>query len=203
MKVKILKKSDKKMEFEITELTSALAGELRHIMVSEIPTMAIEWIDFHKNDSILWDEIMAQRLGLIPLTYDTKFYNMKDDCNCNGKGCVNCQVSFALKKKGPCTVYSSDLIPSDKRVKPVYDKIPITELIENQDLEFEATAELGLGKEHAKWQGAIVGYAFDKDKYTFNVETACGLSAEEIVMKSFDVLSEKLKGFTSDLKRIK
>ncbi len=203
MKVKILKKSDKKMKFEITELTSALAGELRHIMVSEIPTMAIEWIDFHKNDSILWDEIMAQRLGLIPLTYDTGFYNMKDDCNCDGKGCVHCQVTFALKKKGPCTVYSSDLIPSDKKVKPVYDKIPITELMENQDLEFEATAELGLGKEHAKWQGAIVGYAVDKDKYTFNVETACGLSAEEIVMKSFDVLSEKLKGFISDLKRIK
>ncbi len=203
MKVKILKKTDQKMKFEITGLTPALAGELRHIMISEIPTMAIEWVDFHKNDSALWDEIIASRLGLIPLTYDTKFYNMKDDCSCGGEGCVHCQVVFALKKKGPCMVYSGDLVSSDKRVKPVFDKIPIVELMEGQELEFEATAQLGLGKEHAKWQGAIVGYSADKDKYTFNVETACGLSVEEIVMKSFDVLNEKLKDFSRDLKRIK
>ena len=158
MKIKILEKNNEKIRFIIEGITPALAGELRGIMISEVPTMAIEWVDFNKNDSVLWDEIMANRLGLIPLVYNTKFYNFKKDCKCGGKGCVHCQVSFKLKKKGPCIVYSGDMTSSDEKVKPVYDNIPIVELTEGQELEFESFAELGLGKEHAKWQAAIVGY---------------------------------------------
>jgi DNA-directed RNA polymerase subunit D len=158
LKVKILEKNNEKLRFIIEDITPALAGELRRIMISEVPTMAIELIDYHKNDSVLWDEIVANRLGLIPLVYDAKFYNFKKDCKCSGKGCVHCQVSFKLKKKGPCMVYSGDMESSDERVKPVYDNIPIVELTEGQELEFEAFAELGLGKEHAKWQAAVVGY---------------------------------------------
>lgn len=198
-----MKKTKENMSFSVKGMTSGLAGELRRIMISEIPTMAIEWVDFHKNDSVLWDEIIANRLGLIPLTYDTKFHRMKDDCRCSGKGCVHCQVTLVLKKKGPCMVYSGDIVPSDKKVKPVYDKIPIVELMEGQELEFEATAQIGLGKEHAKWQGAVVGYREDKDKFIFNVESACGLSVKEVVLKAFDVLEGKLKDFYGDVGRIK
>jgi len=206
LKVNMLKKSKERIEFEIEGLTPALAGELRRIMISEIPTMAIEWVDFHKNDSVLWDEMIANRLGLIPLVFDPKLYNMKDTCKCGGKSCGQCQVTLVLKKKGPCTVYSEDLKSSDKNVKPVYDKIPITELAEGQELEFEATAQLGLGKKHAKWQGAIVGYEISgakNDKFTFVVESACGLSAEDVVKKSFEFLQEKLKDFTIDVGRLK
>lgn len=158
MEIKILEKNKEKIRFTAEGINPALASELRKIMISEIPTLAIEYVDFHKNDSVLWDEIIANRLGLIPLIYDTKFYNFKKDCKCNGKGCVHCQMSFKLKKKGPCMVYSGEMIPSDEKVRPVYDKIPIVELTEGQELEFEAIAELGLGKEHAKWQAAVVGY---------------------------------------------
>ena len=203
MKVNILKKTNEIVDFEVEGLTPALAAELRRIMLSEIPTMAIEWVDFHKNDSVLWDEIIAHRLGLIPLVFDPKLYNMKDECECSGKGCSRCQVVLVLKKKGPCVVYSGDLVSSDKNIRPVYDKIPIVELMENQELEFEAIAQLGLGKEHAKWQGAIVGYEVSGKKYKFHVETACGLTAEEIIMGSFDILKEKLKDFTTDLSRLK
>jgi DNA-directed RNA polymerase subunit D len=205
MKIKVLKKSKEKIEFEVEGLSAGLAGELRRIMLSEIPTMAIEWIDFHKNDSVLWDEIIASRLGLIPLIFDPKLYEMKETCKCEGKGCSRCEVKFALKKKGPVMVYSEDLKSSDKSVKPVYDKIPIVELMEGQELELEATAQLGLGKDHAKWQGAIVGYEIsgkNKEKFTFMVESACGLSAADVVKKSFEVLNEKLDDFSNDVDRI-
>ena len=158
MEVKILEKNDEKMKFIVEDINSALAGELRRIMMMEIPTLAIEWVDFRKNDSVLWDEIIASRLGLIPWKYNTKFYNFKSECKCGGKGCTHCQVTLKLKKKGPSMVYSGDLVPSDKEVIPVYDKIPIVELTEDQELEFEAIGELGLGKEHAKWQASVVGY---------------------------------------------
>lgn len=206
MKVNIKKKSRERLEFEITGLTPALAGELRRILISEIPTMAIEWIDFHQNDSVLWDEVIANRLGLIPIKFDQNFFNMKDDCKCDSKGCVHCQVNFALKKKGPATVYSGDLKSSDKKIEPLYDNIPIVKLSEGQILELEATAQLGLGKTHAKWQGAVVGYdASEKDanKYDFIVESACGLPAENVIMESLEVLKGKLDDFTEDVERLK
>jgi len=158
LKVKVLKKNDEKIKFMIEGINSALAGELRRIMMSEVPTLAIEWVDFVKNNSVLWDEIVASRLGLIPLVFKSKSYKFKEDCKCGGKGCTHCQVTLSLVKKGPCVVYSGDLVPSDKKVKPVYDKIPIVELTGGQELKFEAIAQLGLGKNHAKWQAAIVGY---------------------------------------------
>jgi DNA-directed RNA polymerase subunit D len=158
LEINFLEKNDEKIKFVVDGINSALAGELRRIMMTEIPTLAIDLVDFRKNDSVIWDEVLASRLGLIPFKYNTKFYNFKNDCKCGGKGCAHCQVSLKVKKKGPCMVYSGDLVPSDKEVFPVYDKIPIVELTEGQELEFEAIAQLGLEKEHAKWQASIVGY---------------------------------------------
>jgi len=179
LEVKILEKNDEKIKFLVEGINSALAGELRRIMMMEIPTLAIEWVDFLKNDSILWDEIIVNRLSLIPLKYSTKFYNLKDDCKCGGKGCTHCQVTLSLKKKGPCMVYSGDLVPSDKKVKPVYDKIPIVELTEEQELQFEAIAQLGFGNDHAKWQASVVGYRYvpkitiDKDGNNIEYTKSC------------------------------
>ncbi|OGI15818.1 hypothetical protein A3K63_00425 [Candidatus Micrarchaeota archaeon RBG_16_49_10] len=203
MKVKVTEVGDMNASFEIDDITPALAGELRHIMISEMPTMAIEVVDFARNEGVLWNEIVANRLGLIPLTYDKKYHNLKEECSCKGKGCSKCSVHLVLKKKGPAVVYSSDLKSSDDKVKPVYDKIPIAELVENQEMEFEAIAELGFGKDHAKWQGAVVGYEESKGKYSFFVESVCGLSAKDIVVMSLEILQTKLDDFSSDVGKLK
>ena len=84
---------------------------------------------------------------------------MPEECECKDKDfCPECQVKLYLKKKGPCVVYSGDLKTTDESVKPVYDRIPIVELFEGQELEFEAIAQLGYGKEHIKWQGGIMNF---------------------------------------------
>ena len=75
--------------------------------------MAIEEVEFIKNDSALFDEVVANRLGLIPLTTDLNTYNEKESCKCSGKGCPLCQVEFSLEAKGPCTVYASEIISKD------------------------------------------------------------------------------------------
>ena len=160
MKVQTIDRSDSELRFLVEGIQPSFANELRRIMMGEIPTMAIEWVDFVKNDSALNDEIVANRLGQVPLKFEKKAYNMMRDCdNCKGKGCSLCQVKLALKKKGPGMVYSGDLKSKAKDVVPVFDKIPIVELFDNQEVEFEAIAILGFGKEHSKWQGAVVGYA--------------------------------------------
>jgi DNA-directed RNA polymerase subunit D len=158
MKVQILNKSNLEIKFLLENVSAGFANELRRIMISEIPTMAIEWVDFVKNDSVLNDEIVSNRLGQIPLKFDKKAYNPMKECTCEGKGCSKCQVKLTLKKKGPSMVYSGDLKSRDKDVVPTFDNIPIVELFEGQELQFEAIAQLGFGKEHIKWQGAVVGY---------------------------------------------
>jgi DNA-directed RNA polymerase subunit D len=145
-------------------------------MMSEIPTMAIEWVDFVKNDSVLPDEIIANRLGQIPLTFSPGVYNLPDKCRCKGKGCSRCQVKLTLKRVGPGTVVSGDLRSRAKDVQPLFEGIPIVELLGEQELELEATAQLGLGREHAKWQGAVVGYK-NKPRVGINTQACDGCGA--------------------------
>lgn len=159
MQVEVLNKSKSEIQFLVQGIKSSFASALRRTMMTEIPTMAIEYVDFKKNDSALNDEIVSNRLGLIPLTFDRDAYNVNQDCsNCKGKGCSRCQVKLVLKKKGPGMAYSGDLKSDSKDVKPVFDDIPIVELFNDQEMQFEAIAQLGFGKVHMKWQGAVVGY---------------------------------------------
>lgn len=158
MDIKIIDRTDEKINFLLEGVTPEFANLLRRIMIGEVPTMAIEWVDFHKNSSVLWDEIIAHRLGLVPLTFNPKFYNLPDECKCGGKGCSQCQVVLKCDRVGPGIVYSIDLVSNDENVRPKYDNIPIVELLEGQELKFEAIAQLGLGKQHIKWQAANAGY---------------------------------------------
>jgi DNA-directed RNA polymerase subunit D len=203
MKVKILKKDGMELSFSVEGISPGFANALRRIMIGEVPTMAIEWVDFKKNDSVLPDEILANRLGQIPLTFDKKAYNLPSECKCEGKGCSRCQVELVLKEKGPKIVYAEDLKSKAKDVKPVFGKIPIVELFEDEELQFEAIAQLGLGKEHVKWQAAVVGYNYEDDKFVFNVESVSGLSPEEIVASAAEILENKMKEFQKSLSKLK
>lgn len=202
MKVQVLSHSGQEMQFAVEGIKDSFASALRRTMMTEVPTMAVEYVDFVKNDSAVNDEILANRIGLIPMTFDPKSYNLPDECKCGGKGCSNCQVKFVLKKKGPAIVYSGDMKSTDKEVKPLYDKIPITELFDDQEIEFEATAQLGKGRVHAKWQGAVVGYKQEKDKFVFNVESVSGRPVEDVVMTAADVLESKFGEFAKAAKKL-
>jgi DNA-directed RNA polymerase subunit D len=160
MKVRILESDDTKMRFILEGSNPAFANALRRVMINEIPIMAIEYVDIEENSSGLFDEIIAHRLALVPLTFDQKIFSLKDECRCNGKGCSRCEVVLVIDKKGPCTVYSGDMKTTSEDVKPVDDNIPITELLEGHSLKLEAVAQLGHGTEHIKWQAAIVGYKY-------------------------------------------
>ncbi|MEM4625168.1 MAG: DNA-directed RNA polymerase subunit D [Candidatus Pacearchaeota archaeon] len=200
MDVKIIEENDRKIKFSISGIGSALANSLRRVMMSEIPTLAIDKVEFYQNSSGLFDEIIAHRLGLIPLKFNPKKYNLKSECKCKGKGCSLCEVKLSfdtknLTEESDYTVTSKDLESEDPEVKPLYDDIPIVELLKGQKLKFVATARLGLGKEHAKWQGAIVGIEEKKDEFIFDVESACGLTAREVLETAIKVLENKIKNF--------
>ncbi len=155
MNVKILDKKGLKLTLLIKDAKTSYINTLRRAIIQEVPTMAIEDVEFFKNDSVMYDEMLAHRLGLIPLTTPLDDYNFRETCSCGGVGCAKCTVKFTLKAKGPKTVYASDLKSNDPKVKPVYPNMPIVKLTERQELEIEATAQLGRGKEHMKWSPGL------------------------------------------------
>ena len=163
MEIRVLD-SDKekgKLSFILKDSNPVYANTLRRIIIDEVPTMAIEEVEFSKNNSILYDEIIAHRLGLTPLKTDLKSYNLPDKCKCEGKGCNRCQLKMVLKTtKGSGTVYASEIKSKDPAVKPVYAGVPIVKLLKGQTLELEATAVLGKGKDHVKWSPCHVYYKY-------------------------------------------
>ena len=163
MKVKVLSRKGENLVFTVEGITPAMANALRRIMISEIPTLAIEWVDFHENTSPLFDEIIAHRLGLIPLSFAPERFNLKEKCKCEGKGCPLCEVVFVIDKTGPGTVYSGDMKSSNREIKPLSPAFPVTELQKGERLRLEAVAVSGTGKQHAKWQAAIASYQYYPD----------------------------------------
>jgi DNA-directed RNA polymerase subunit D len=156
MDVKLLEENETSARFMLSGVTPAFANAIRRIMIAEVPTMAIDDVMIVENTSVMYDEILAHRLGLIPLTTDSKAYNLPEECDCKSElGCSKCRASFTLEVEAQdetITVYSSELKPQDPNVKPVSERIPIVKLASKQKIRLEAYAKLGRGLEHAKWQ---------------------------------------------------
>lgn len=159
MKIHVLNKNDTELKFLLEDSNPQFVNALRRVMVSEIPILAIDSVDFSINESVLYNEIIAHRLGLIPLVFDSKKFHFKDEHD-DGKTCSMCEVVFVINKKGPAMVYSKDMKSSDPDVKPLFDEIPIVELFDDQKLKIEASASLGIAQDHARYQSAIANYRY-------------------------------------------
>ncbi|NIA03757.1 MAG: DNA-directed RNA polymerase subunit D [Nitrospiraceae bacterium] len=167
-----------KLSLLLQGVNYSFVNALRRSIVSRVPVMAIEDVEISKNSSGLYDEMLAHRLGLIPLKTDIDSYNFRDKCSCGGVGCSLCEVTFTLKAKGPKMVYASDLVSSDPKIVAAQPKMPIVKLLENQEVDLVAKAILGTGKEHAKWSPGLVYY---KNKPIISVKNEKCENAEEVV----------------------
>ena len=146
MKVSLLSKDEDSATFLIKGANTGLMNALRRIIVSEIPVLAIEELYVYENDSPLWDEFIAHRVGLIPLRAEYGTYSSTSE------------VMFHLEAVGPKVVTAGDLQPSDPSVTPVDDKIIIVKLMDGQRLRFDAKARVGTAREHAKFQAGLASY---------------------------------------------
>jgi len=160
VRVKKLWEKGNEATFLIENVSPAFMNSIRRSCMSEVPVLAIDEVHISKNKSAMYDEVLAHRLGLIPLKTDLKSYNLREECTCKGKGCSKCQVVLTLKAKGPGMVYAKDLKSTDPEVYPVYPEIPIVKLLEGQEIELEAIARLGFGKEHVKFSPCIATYRY-------------------------------------------
>jgi len=139
-----ISKSDGKYVFK-ANIDDSLINSIRRY-VGQIQIAAIDDVEISKNDSPLYDETIAHRLGLIPLKQNGK----KD-----GK------LKLSSQNKG--FVYS-DSLKGDFDV--VYNKMPITLLSEGQEIEIVANVKMGKGQEHAKFSPGIMNYRQILEIYT-------------------------------------
>ena len=114
-KVKVLEESDEKVSLQIEGIDHrSYANAIRRFCISEVPAMALDDIVILENSSVLYDEILAHRLGMIPLRTDLERYVLPEKCDCgNPLGCQKCRVLLVLDadrrlRPSPRTVLSGD-----------------------------------------------------------------------------------------------
>ncbi len=156
MKIQVLEKTDSTLRLCIEGSNSAFMNTLRRIILSEVPTMAVDELVIYENSSTLQDESLAHRIGLVPLKTDLDTYNLPENCQCKSEfGCNLCRVSLVLDvgaEDHSITVYSGDIKSETSSTVPVSEKIPLVKLAPEQKIKLEAYARLGKGKNHARWQ---------------------------------------------------
>jgi len=159
MNVEILEKTDTNLRFVIRDADAPFVNALRRIIISEVPCMAIDEVVILENSSMIQDEVLAHRLGLVPIKTDLDAYNLREECVCKSKfGCNLCRVALTLDVEATdtTTVYSGSLASENAAIVPVSANIPLVKLAPGQKLKLEADVRLGRGKEHAKWQPVAV-----------------------------------------------
>jgi len=147
------------LELEFTNASTAKMNTLRRAIMNEVPTLAIEKLTINKNTGVMYDEMLALRLGLIPLTTPVGDYDLPSTQEMEtSEFSAKSSVVATLVAKGPCTVYASDIKFKDAKVKPVYPATPVVKLLEGQEIELEALAVLGTGRTHTKWSPGLAYY---------------------------------------------
>jgi DNA-directed RNA polymerase I and III subunit RPAC1 len=172
IKVKIQSLTDEEIVFDLIGVDASIANALRRILLAEVPTMAIEHVYIWNNSSIIQDEVLAHRLGLVPLNVDPREFQAFPD---NEEAEATDENTIVFKLDVTCTadpdypedpskahktsIYSSDLewVPQGNQeerfgsIRPVHEDILIAKLRPGQSIALEAHCRKGVGKDHAKF----------------------------------------------------
>ncbi len=147
MEVEFIEREDRSARFLVRGVSPSFANGVRRAMIADVPTFSIDTVRVIENSSVMFDEQIGLRLGLVPLTTPVEEFDVGDE------------VTLSIDVEGPDTAYSGDLVSAESMVEPAEGNVPIIELKEGQRLELEADAVLDRGREHAKHQGGVsVGY---------------------------------------------
>ena len=183
VKAEILYEDDEKINILLKETDRAFVNSIRRTLISDTPKMAIDTVKFVKKteveDGEVWetdgplpDEVIAQRLAMIPIPTNHGSFHFQDECpDCSEmvedeRGCVQCTMLYYCQVKGSkegVWVTAGDLNflgDPEGFIPEKYRPIPITKLFQGQMIEFSATAVMGRGRDHVKWS-PVSGVAFN------------------------------------------
>ena len=197
--IQVLTSDEKKISVKIKGVPLQYANALRRICLNGVPIYAIDTVDIIENSSVLADEGITHRLGLIPLKTDLSRSDESDSR-------IMLTLDSGDDTETGRTVTSAELSSDDKVVKPSSDQIPIVQLAPGQRLKFEAYARLGKGTEHAKWNSSNIAVLLDtkkEDEHILTVETTGALKPREIILGGISELAKRLEEFKEILANFK
>ncbi len=146
MDIKRVHEKDNVSKYLVKGTNHIFLNTLRRAIMTKVPCLAIDSVHIYENDSVIFDEMLANRLGLLPVKTDVKSYKIGDT------------VKLVLEKTGPGVVTSKDIKCTDPKIEIIDKKIILTKLAKEQNLKMEMTAVMSTGEVHAKFQPAIVSY---------------------------------------------
>jgi DNA-directed RNA polymerase I and III subunit RPAC1 len=190
---------DSEMEVNVNGIDAPLANALRRVMIADIPTMAFDKVVLWQNTSIIHDEVLAHRLGLVPVFADPDEFIAKsasDDFNEHNSLKFKLNVKCTRKPEykhfkmqdllnldpeeylNDSTIYAGNMVweplgnqAAELKCTPriLHEKILLMKLRENQEVEFEIYCSKNTGRTHAKW--SPVATAFFKLKPLIEVKS--------------------------------
>ena len=198
------------MSIKLKDVPLQYANALRRLCLNGVPVFAIDTVDIIENSSVLPDEGLAHRLGLVPLKTDLTRFNEPSKCDCQSEtGCSNCKVMLVLDSGDTDvtkTILTEELTSEDESIKPVSDKIPIVQLAPGQRVKVECYARLGRGREHAKWNAANIATLIETDKANeriLTVESTGALNPEDIILGGVEELGNGVAEFKNMVEQLK
>ncbi|CAJ0570317.1 unnamed protein product, partial [Mesorhabditis spiculigera] len=63
------------LEFDLVGVEAPIANAIRRVLIAEVPTLAIEKVYLYQNTSIIQDEVLCHRFGLLPVKADPRQFN--------------------------------------------------------------------------------------------------------------------------------
>ncbi|KAJ5303305.1 RNA polymerase II subunit 3 [Penicillium atrosanguineum] len=165
-----------RVDFKLSSCDLAFANSLRRAILAEVNTVALDLVEIESNTSVLPDEMLAHRLGMIPLNSKNCESDLEytRECDCEDH-CVRCSVTLSLHTRcssGIMPVYARDLIVQGERMNDTIGDPVITDkegkgalickLRKGQEIKLTCLAKRGTAKEHAKWAPtSAVGFEYD------------------------------------------
>ena len=200
MSLQVINQDEQKISVKLQGMPLQYANAIRRICLNGVPIFAIDTVDILENSSILADEGIAHRLGLIPLK--TELSSIESNIE-SDKIMLTLDSGDTTETR---TIFSGEIKSQDDIIKPISEKIPIVTLAPNQRIKFEAHARLGRGTEHAKWNSSNIATLTETDKndeHILTVETTGALEPKHIVLASINELSNRLNNFKETMSDLK
>jgi len=156
------------IQFTLEGVDASFSNAIRRVCIAEVPTLAIDLVEVLENSSVLCDEFISHRLGLIPIVSTVaKEMSFPYETTLDEES-GRTEIEFELTAKGSSDqtydVTSGHLTSFDKRVFPVKHAsldennpdptkagILVVKLRKHQEVKLRCTARKGIGKDHAKW----------------------------------------------------